>query len=765
MKKTWKLSLILPILASILLFQQDFSQVQAQTAEPAAGTSLSTGNDRLAEALAQSCPQAVDGLPPASDTVGSLLLMKGSDTAQFFTDSLLDLRRGLFLTSPISSSNVRWEPDNVAFSPNKLWAAFIAYTLDAPGIRQASRKLHVRNALGYALDLSYWQVDWQYIIGWVNNQEIALSTPGRALGEVTVLNPFTGKFRVVKTVPSGMKLSGNDSNTQNYYNDDLSSAILPVDTCDCDGKDSSTWMEFDESGRATTWIGDSKMNNRPAWSPDAHSVALIGNVAETPENGLTGQIYWTDPAGYGNAITGTLRFPGYDLSHLMTWSPDSRYIAFWYMPDTEGSVWTAEKHLAVVDTQRWDLVDTCVSSQTILGDLAPVWSPDQQYIAVASNDDYSTDTKIVDLVNGKAYTIGDAIPYGWMSSPGSAPTALADLSQETSLLTSSDPNPPTTVEQDLGGRFQVPKTTQAIDLDHLQGITNLAQWTVEGGEMISSLAFSGDDRYLAAGYQNGMVSTIDRQSGVVDRRMIGGGEYGVCSLQFVPGTDELVAGLYDGRVMKLRTDRAMPAWEARLPVGICDISVSADGETVLAAQKIGGQNAVFFLSVSDGSIITTVDGFSAGFVPGKNRFVLSTSSKDLALWQLDPLQMIMALGQVDDERTAIEVSPDGSLALAVPTSIGSAERVRIFRVSDGTSLNPLSYTRNTNMVAFSPDSQIIVTGVSGDNSVYLWNASSGDQLTHLPGHSLPVTAVAFSPDAKWLASGSDDSKIIIWGIR
>ena len=63
--------------------------------------------------------------------------------------------------------------------------------------------------------------------------------------------------------------------------------------------------------------------------------------------------------------------------------------------------------------------------------------------------------------------------------------------------------------------------------------------------------------------------------------------------------------------------------------------------------------------------------------------------------------------------------------------------------------------------SFSPDSSKIASG-SDDNTVKLWDVTSGECLQTLEGHSDYVNSVSFSPDGTKVASGSEDNTIKIW---
>ena len=73
----------------------------------------------------------------------------------------------------------------------------------------------------------------------------------------------------------------------------------------------------------------------------------------------------------------------------------------------------------------------------------------------------------------------------------------------------------------------------------------------------------------------------------------------------------------------------------------------------------------------------------------------------------------------------------------------------------------LGHSGSVNSVAISPDGQILVSG-SDDNTITIWDLSTGQELRTLTGHSDSVNSVVISPDGQTVVSGSSDKTIKIW---
>jgi WD40 repeat protein len=73
----------------------------------------------------------------------------------------------------------------------------------------------------------------------------------------------------------------------------------------------------------------------------------------------------------------------------------------------------------------------------------------------------------------------------------------------------------------------------------------------------------------------------------------------------------------------------------------------------------------------------------------------------------------------------------------------------------------IGHRSSVNSITFSPNGKYLASG-SDDNTVKLWSMESQNEIITLQGHRGWVYSVAFSPDGKYLASGSDDTMVKLW---
>src|SRR5215213_1787843 len=95
-------------------------------------------------------------------------------------------------------------------------------------------------------------------------------------------------------------------------------------------------------------------------------------------------------------------------------------------------------------------------------------------------------------------------------------------------------------------------------------------------------------------------------------------------------------------------------------------------------------------------------------------------------------------------------------------AIADSNLIKIFDAASGDLLLTLTgHQFDIWAIAFSPDARHLASGGSTDGNVRIWDLSTGESLT-LEGHTAAIEALAFHPNGEWLATASDDFTMKIW---
>jgi len=145
---------------------------------------------------------------------------------------------------------------------------------------------------------------------------------------------------------------------------------------------------------------------------------------------------------------------------------------------------------------------------------------------------------------------------------------------------------------------------------------------------------------------------------------------------------------------------------------------------------------------------------------------LAAAGKTVRVWEVTDPGQPRRVGKWSNQpyvTTAMAFSPGGRLALALAYGEENGG-VRFFEPSTGEEIGKgvTGHRTPITALAFSPDGRYLATG-GKDATVRLWDASTRKESgSPLVGHAGPVTTLTFSQDSRFLATGSEDTTVQVW---